>query len=260
MRFRALGVLSLIAAGASLAEAQPVLLQIRPRAGDTLGVRLEQRVEISGGSTDNMRRMTTVTQVFSRAIVTRATAQGAEVTALTDSIRTASFSGARTPPLHRVSVQESQMRLHVSTDGGAEVIDAGKNTQLATAFGPMPATLSGKAVAVGDRWDREMRIPITGEAGAMGRVRATFQLDSLGRNGDIAYISMRGKLTHDHRDGSLSELEGSMTGSIQLDRRAAWITETRATIDVTSTMRGRDGQPMRLRTRVTQLVKATPIR
>jgi hypothetical protein len=124
-------------------------------------------------------------------------------------------------------------------------------------FGQMPAMLSKTPVTVGGKWTREMRIPIAGEAGAMGLVRATFHLDSLGRNGDIAYISMRGTLSHDHRDGSLSDLDGSMTGFIQLDRRLAWITETRATIDVTSTYRTAPGtEPMRVRTRVTQLLKA----
>jgi hypothetical protein len=95
----------------------------------------------------------------------------------------------------------------------------------------------------------------------MGLVRATFQLDSLGRNGDIAYITMRGTLSHDHRDGSNSELEGFMTGSLQLDRRLAWITDSRAEIDVTTMFRAPAGaDAMRVRTRVTQLLKAAPAR
>jgi hypothetical protein len=236
------------------------MLQIRPHAGDTLEVKLEQRLEITSGAGEGMRRMTTVTQVFSHAVVTRATSRGAEVTALTDSIRTATFTGTRTPPLRKTAVRDPVMHLRVSTDGGAEVLDGGRTTQIAAAFGPMPATLSGKAVAIGDRWDREMRIPVAGETGAVGLVRATFQLDSLRRNGDVAFISMKGRLSHDHKDGSTSELDGSMNGTIQLDRRLGWITDTYATIEVSSTVRGRDGQPMRIHTRVTQQLNAVPER
>jgi hypothetical protein len=68
---------------------------------------------------------------------------------------------------------------------------------------------------------------------------------------------MRGTLSHDHRDGSNSELDGWMTGSIELDRRLAWITGTRAEIDVTSVYHPSAGsEPMRVRTRVTQVLKA----
>lgn len=95
----------------------------------------------------------------------------------------------------------------------------------------------------------------------MGMVRATFRLDSLGRNGDIAYISMKGTLSHDHSDGSDSELEGWMSGTMQLDRRLAWITDTRAIIDVESTVKpATGGQPMRVRTKITQVLRARSAR
>src|SRR4051812_45762522 len=156
MRYRPLATLALIIAGSTTLQAQPVLLQIKPHAGDTLSLRLEQKVEITAGVAEAMRRMTTVTQVFSHAVVNHASSQSAEVTALTDSIRTVTFPGGKAPPLKRIAVKEGSMRLRVSTDGGAEVVDAGKNTQLATALGPMPATLSSKAVSIGDKWDCEM--------------------------------------------------------------------------------------------------------
>ncbi len=124
-------------------------------------------------------------------------------------------------------------------------------------FGQMPATLSRIPVSAGATWTRQMRLPIDGETGAFGLVRATFQLDSLGRNGDMAYISMRGTLTHDEKEESASEPGGSITGSIQLDRRLAWITETRAVIDVTSVVQPTTGGgPMRVRTRITQVLQA----
>ena len=251
----------------SSAGAQPVLLQIKPHVGDTIAVKLQQRVEITGSPaecarrpcTTAPRRMTTVTEVFSRAIVQGMTAEGATILAVTDSIRTAMAPGSKPGAPRRVRGREGSMQLRVGSDGGAKVLDSDASDELRAIFGQMPAMLSKKSVEVGGKWSREMRIPIAGEAGAAGLVRATFTLDSLGRNGDIAYISMRGTLLHDHRDRSASELDGWMTGTMQLDRRLAWITETRAEIDVTSTYKPAGAsEAMKLRTRVTQVLKAWP--
>ena len=269
---------------ASISMAQPVLLQIKPHSGDTIAVRLHQKVELTatpadcsaGNATPRRparelerkqacaaapRQMTTVTEVFSRAIVQGASRDGAMILAVTDSIRTAMSRGGKPGVPKRVAQRDGTMKLRVSKDGGAEVLDSDASEELRAIFGQMPATLSKQPVAVGEKWKREMRIPIAGEAGAMGLVRATFQLDSLTKNGDIAHISMRGTLSHDHRDGSNSELDGWMTGQMQLDRRLAWITETRAEIDVTSIFRpAAGGEPMKVRTRVSQLLKAATTR
>jgi len=259
----------LLAVAASLitaasAEAQPVLLQIKPHVGDTIAVRLTQTVDMSGASVRANtipRRMITTTEVFSRAIVESVAGDHLTVLAVTDSIRMASSRGSRPGTPQRVRGKEGSMKLRLSSDGGAEVVDSEASEELRAIFGQMPAMLSKKPVAVGGKWTREMRIPIAGEAGAMGLIRATFHLDSLGRNGDIAYISMRGTLSHDHRDGSDSEVDGWMTGSLQLDRRLAWITESRAEIDVTSVLRASAGaEAMRVRTRVTQFLKAASLR
>ncbi|HEU4877983.1 MAG TPA: hypothetical protein VFT21_00935 [Gemmatimonadaceae bacterium] len=254
----------------SLASAQSILLQIKPHVGDTLDVRLDQRIEMTGtpaacpkpqACPASARRMTTTTEVFSKAIVKSMNSDGARVLAVTDSIRTASSRGSVVGKPRRVKTRGDRIELRVSREGGAEVIDAEASDELRAIFGQMPATLSDKPVRIGGKWNRQMRMPIAGEAGAIGMIRATFQLDSLGTNGDIAYISMRGTLSHDHRDGSVSEVDGWMTGSIQLDRRLAWITETRAEIDVTSMVRGAPGaEPMRVRTRVLQHLTAWPAR
>lgn len=261
--------------------AQPVLLQIRPRIGDTLSVWMTQKVEMTGtpaacapspsdsrrGSRSQVRpevcsaqprTMTNVSEVFSRAIMQKGWRGGTTVLALTDSIRTStSAGGGKLSRPVRVRGRDNAYELRVSNDGGAEVVNENASAELRAMFGQMPATLSRKPVSEGDTWTRQMRLPIAGEAGAFGLVKATFQLDSLGRNGDMAYISMRGTLTHDHKDGSDSEMEGSITGSIQLDRRLAWITETRAVIDVTSVVQpSTGGSPMRVRTKITQLLKA----
>lgn len=263
------------------ASAQPVLLQIRPRIGDTLAVRLDQKVEMTGTPvgcvaanpaprssgrqearaqlcSDASRQMTNVMEVFSRAIVRNATKDDAVILAVTDSVRTSSTGGSGRPlPPRRVAASKSTMEVRLATDGAAEIVNADASDELRAIFGQMPAMLSRKPVSVGEKWTRQMRMPISGESGAIGLVRATFQLDSLGGNGDIAYISMRGTLSHDHRDGSDSELGGRMSGSMELDRRLAWFTETRAVIDVTSIVKPTSGgAPMRVRTKVTQLLRA----
>lgn len=277
--------MAMLAAGMSVPDAaatQGFLLQIRPRTGDTLSVRLNQKVEMTGTPAGcvtadaapgrntapsvrpqpcaaGTRHMTTRTEVFSRAIIGRATPEGTMVLAVTDSVRTSATSSQnRDVEPTRRSVPQSSVELRVSTDGGAEVVDEAASDELRTIFGQMPAMLSRKAVAVGEKWVRQMRIPLPGESGKSGLVRATFQLDSLGSGGDVAFISMRGTMSHDHVDGRDSEPSGQLAGTIQLDRRLAWITETRAAITTQSTVTpASSGQPMLVRTRVTQLLRAT---
>jgi hypothetical protein len=266
---------SLVLVGALLAApsvvfGQAILLQIKPHVGDTLEVRLDQRIEMTGtpaacakpqACPSSARRMTTMTEVYSKAIVKSVNSGGSHVLAVTDSIRTVSSRGATVGKPRRVKTRNDRIELRVSKEGAAEVIDADASDELRAIFGQMPATLSDKPVRIGGSWKREMRIPTPGETGATGLIRATFHLDSLGANGDIAFISMRGTLSHDHRDGSVSEVDGWMTGSIQLDRRLAWITETRAEIDVTSMVRAAPGvEPMRVHTRISQHLTAGPAR
>ena len=59
----------------------------------------------------------------------------------------------------------------------------------------MPSMLSRKPVAVGEKWSKEMRIPLAGDPGAEGTVKATLQLDSLSRSGQMAFISIRGTIS-----------------------------------------------------------------
>src|SRR4029078_3608813 len=82
-----------LALNASFAQAQPVLLQIKPHVGDTIAVRLNQTVDMSGatfGGAAIPRRMITMTEVFSRAIVQDVSGDHLMVLAVTDSIRMAS--------------------------------------------------------------------------------------------------------------------------------------------------------------------------
>lgn len=264
----------------AVANAQSVLLQIRPHVGDTLYVRLDQRVEMTGmpagcraqqGVTGlrrtvpvncaDTRTMTTRMEVFSRAIARNATHDATDMLAITDSVRTSSVKSGTDGVTTKQQASHGPVEIRISTDGGVEVGAGPASDEVRTLFGQMPATLSRKTIAVGEKWIHEMRIPLTREPGATGRVRTTFQLDSLGRNGNVAYISMHGVLSHDHSDGSSSETSGTLTGTMQLDRRLAWITETRATIDVWSMVATpASGQPMQVHTKVAQVLRVSQTR
>jgi hypothetical protein len=148
------------------------------------------------------------------------------------------------------------------------VDDGDPNSELRHLFGEMPAMLARTAVSIGEKWTREMQIPLSSEPGAVGSVRATFRLDSLGRNGDIAYVSMRGSISRINTIGAAPAgpgygTSGQLSGTLQIDRRLGWITDSRSSIIVRSTIAsppGRDGEPeraaMQVRTKITQWIRA----
>jgi hypothetical protein len=257
----------LVNAGAS---AQPVLLQIRPHIGDTLRMHLSQTVEITGstrGSTDPVRSMTTSIEVFTRAIAQRWTSNGTLMQTITDSVAMNPATAASLAELRRKAMQAKAVSLRVSTDGAMEVVDDdAANSELRHIFGEMPAVLTRNSVSVGEKWTREMQIPLSSEPGAVGAVRATFQLDSLGRNGDVAYISMKGTLFRINTPGAPPAgpgygTTGQLSGTIQIDRRLGWITDSKSTIIVRSTIvppprSGEARSPMQVRTKITQWIRA----
>src|SRR5207237_3905614 len=135
-------------------------------------------------------------------------------------------------------------------------------------FGGMPAMLARQPVRVGEKRTREMQSPLSGDPGALGSVKATFRLDSLGRNGDVAYVSMNGTMSRINPAGAPAPptgytTSGTLTGTIQIDRRLGWITDSRSSIIVRSTIASvasRKGEPqrspMQVRTKITQWIRA----
>lgn len=267
--------LTLLAVGffANVGVSQPVMLQIRPHIGDTLRMHLSQTVEMTGTTpgarNDPVRSMTTSIEVFTRAIAQRSTSSGTLMETITDSVAINPDSPTALAELRRKAMQGKRVSLKVSMDGAMELVDdADANSELRHIFGEMPAVLSRSAVSIGDKWTREMQIPLSSEPGAVGSVRATFRLDSLGRNGDIAYISMRGTMSRINTPGAAPAgpgygTTGQLTGTIQIDRRLGWITDSKSSIIVQSTIApnpARQGEaeraPMRVRTKITQWIRA----
>lgn len=262
-----------VALSAHAVAAQPVLLQIRPHIGDTLRMHLSQTVEMTGttpGSrTDPARSMTTSIEIYTRAIARQWTAGGTLMQTITDSVAMNPASAASLADLKRRALQSKRVWVRVSTDGAMEMVDDGDpNSELRHLFAEMPAVLSRTPVAVGERWTREMQIPLSGEPGAAGSVRANFRLDSLGRSGDVAYISMSGTMSRINIPGAPPpsagyETSGTLSGTIQIDRRLGWITDSRSTIVANSTFAAsspRKGEarrgPMHVKTRITQWIRA----
>ena len=274
MGFRALLALLVFA---TTAEGQAVLLQIRPHIGDTLRMHLSQSVEMTG-TTRGLRRdtttsMTTSIEVFTRAIAQQWTSSGTLMQTITDSVAMTPASAGSLDELRRRAMQAKPVWLRVSTDGGMEMVDDGDpNSELRHIFGEMPAVLTRNPVAIGEKWMREMQIPLSSEPGAVGSVRATFRLDSLGRNGDIAYISMRGTMSRINTPGAAPAgpgygTSGQLAGTIQIDRRLGWITDSKSSIIVRSTISAappRRGEPerapMQVRTKITQWIRAVRAR
>ncbi|MFL5569974.1 MAG: DUF6263 family protein [Gemmatimonadaceae bacterium] len=257
----------------SVGSAQSVLLQIRPHVGDTLRMHLSQSVEMTGTTQgrgrDSTTSMTTSIDIFTRAIPQQWTSSGTLMKTITDSVAMTPRSAASIAELKRRAMQEQPVMLRVSTDGTMEIVDDNDaNSELRHIFGEMPAMLARQPVSVGEKWTREMRIPLSGDPGTMGSVRATFRLDSLGRNGDIAYISMQGTMSRINVPGAPPPgagyaTSGTLSGAIQIDRRLGWITDSRSSIIVRSTIASppaRKGEvqraPMQVRTKITQWIRA----
>jgi hypothetical protein len=258
---------------AQAAGAQAVLLQIRPRVGDTLRMHLSQTVEMTGTTRDQRgdkpSTMTTSVEVFTRAIAEQWTSGGTLMQTITDSVAMNPTTPGSLAELRRRAMQAKPVWLRVSTDGAMEMVDDGDpHSELRQLFGEMPAMLARTAVSVGESWTREMEIPLSSEPGAMGSVRATFRLDSLRRNGDIAYISMRGSMSRINTPGAPPAgpgygTSGQLSGVIQIDRRLGWITDSKSSIIVRSTIASnstRKGEPerapMEVRTKITQWIRA----
>ena len=252
----------------SAVRQRKVLLRIKPHVRDTLRMRFDQVVQSSGpapvGTVAPTR--TTATYVHSRSVVERVDDLGAVVRTVTDSAR---FDSPGSDPKQLEAAREAMRgrwaRLRVSSLGGMDLMEAGPQERIgsteADAFARLPGTLPQEPVAVGTSWTRELTMPFGANTslGDGGRVRVTFTLDSLGGSGGaVAYVSMSGALA---RSGTAQRgvhvaTSGTMTGRIVVDLKRGWMTDSRATYAMVSTMRAAPGtpkaRPMELRVTIMQ--------
>ena len=254
------------------AQANAVLLQLRPRAGDTLRLRLDQTVEMAGtvrtSSGDNTSTESSTLVLLSRLVVESSDGDGATVLAIADSVRLSSPPGSATGSLMSWAklIEGRQFRFRVGTDGSTSLAGAASwgSPQVGALIAQMPATLPRKAIAPGTTWTRSMEIPLAtaSQPQGTGTLTATFQFDSLSRNGELAFLSIRGRLTRStgeptKRGSEVVESSGTISGQVLVDRRRGWITDARTTLSVRSLVTHADGKPpMRIRMVVSQWLRA----
>src|SRR5688572_11924132 len=254
---------------------QTVALRIGPPVGETVRMRLDQRVEMSGttrmAAGDSTATVVTTLLVISRAFVERRDRDATILLTSADSV-VASSNGADSVIVAnetRHALQGKRVRLRVAPDGATEIVgkDIDGTLELNALFSQMPAMLPGTPVAVGQSWQRVMVAPIDpalAPKAAGGKLQATFRLDSLSRNGDWGYVSIVGTLSRppSEKNGwATLTMSGSMTGGLVIDRRRGWINDARVTYVVRSVltpMSGSTAAAMRFRMKVTQWVRALP--
>lgn len=244
--------------------AQHVSLRIRPHLGDTLRMKMEQRIEMNGDSADvdTTAPMSAVMRIYTRAVVSKVEEHATDLLSITDSVTVTPAIAASLPLFAQTkkSLEGKTVHLQVASDGGISVMRAkgGKPMQR------LPAMLPDKDVAPGDEWTREMNVPVSATHSSTGNAKVTFHLDSLGPDQTIAYISMHGMFSHDHpkdaSDGPRDETSGTIDGTMIVDRRIEWMTDSRTTVTLLSTVPQPSGTPAHVHMRVMQSLRAMPRR
>jgi hypothetical protein len=197
---------------------------------------------------------TAAMHVLSRSVVERVDDAGAVVLTITDST---AFESPGADPLQLEAAQRTMRgrwaRMRVSPAGGMELLGVAPagipGGQDATAFAHLPGTLPEGPVPVGATWTREMALPWNGVSSlaAGGRVEVVFRLDSLGRGGTLAYLSMQGALDRAGvtQGGVRVSTSGTMNGQLRVDLKRGWMTDSRATFTLVSTLMPAPGAPKR---------------
>jgi hypothetical protein len=255
------------------ARGEAVWLIVRPRVGDTLHLQMEQTIEIRGRKGDATSRQAppmipgtrsgaspkgpdygprrervntriTKLQLFAHSHVESSDLTATTLLATTDSMSmwAGNAGDGGKPQRMPLPPDGRQVRVRVTPDGAMRVNDPPPGAmELGATLASMPGMLPDRAVAVGDKWERDIFLPSVAVSGfrADGVVRARFRLDSLTHAGRDAWISMEGTL---ERDGAAREMPagtrmitaGTVKGVLLVDRQRAWIIDARTTMDVQS--------------------------
>lgn len=257
--------LALLGMFVGTAGAQKIRLELRPRAGDTLRMRLDQTTEVEATRQRSAPiRVTTALSIFSRAIVERTDQGAALILAITDSIAfDTDDEHARTlAEQTRGQLAGKQMRLRLLPDGTISLPDEPRDVpkEVSELVAVMPASFPHHTLAVGDTWMRVMPIPSGTRLGVPlgGVVRAQFRFDSLSRGGGLAFVSMRGTFEPAAAPSAAASADaaaGSVNGTMVVNRKRGWLSESRFRIQMRSTVYApgaAPGAPTRFHMRITQ--------
>ena len=266
--------LMLVPGGWSVESAQSssVLLQVRPGAGDTIRVRLDQTVEMSGPpGADGKPVAESGTLVLLATLAVEAVDDdGATIVSVTDSLRVNSPpNSASSAVLAWAAIAANRaVRFRVAPNGAAYVPSGrGRTPPSATVASHMPATLPSRAIPPGVSWNSVLQVPLASSVDPKGTATlvATFTFDSLSRSGELAFLSLRGRLTKSDQDATspndarnVVETSGTVVGSVLLDRRRGWITDARTTFSLLSLVSHADPTkpPVRVKMTISQWLRA----
>ena len=222
------------------------------------------------GSADTIMTVHTSMLMLSHTIVQESDEDGTTVASVTDSVAVSSTGGRSAKPSEdtRRALQGKRVRMRITPQGTATVLDGpdAPSRDVQALFAQMPATLPARPVAVGETWTQQTAIPLAAQPASKsaGLLNVTFRLDSLSDAGGLAHVSMRGTLTRDSTaplpQGIKVAMTGDITGSILVDRRLGWMTDSRTTIAVRSILTPpphSKSHPMRFQMRITQRFRTT---
>jgi hypothetical protein len=242
--------------------AQTVLLELRPRDGDTLRMRLDQTTEtVANRKGAAPMQVTTALSMFSRAIVEGRSGDATLIFAITDSVELTSSDAHARAIVEGAERQLKgrKMRLRLLPNGTVSLSDPPRDIprEVNEIVSVMPASFPSEPVAIRGTWTREMPIPPGVRLGVPigGTVRAVFRFDSLSRDGRYAFVSMRGTMHPMPGLANVATMGGSVDGSLVVDRRRGWLSETRFLIEMRTTVEpasGRGAAPMQFRTTISQ--------
>ena len=246
------------------AWAQRVVLELRPYFGDTVRIRLDQTSEVSGSRPDrngSSKQVTTTLSMFSRAIVESSSPAGALILAITDSVSVTSTDPKALPLVQATQAQleRKQMRLKLLPDGTVNVIDPLTKVpkEVTDLVAGMPASFPRGSVAIGDTWLREMPIPPSASLGVPlgGVVKAAIRLDSV--TADNAFLSLRGTVVQSGTPAASDQgaLAGTVSGSMIVDRRRGWLSDSRFLVQMRATVAPVGAVPMQFRVKISQHMK-----
>ncbi|HVX38651.1 MAG TPA: hypothetical protein VHB25_03675 [Gemmatimonadaceae bacterium] len=258
--------------GAGAARAQTIRLEIKPHMGDTIRMRLDQQSEMSGvrrtESGESSALVVNGMSMFSRAIVEGASDDGTTVLAVTDSVLlSTSDDRSRAAALQAErQLRGQRVRFRVYPDGTVGLAGTtGKSSRdVAEVVSLMPAAFPRAPIKVGESWMRDMPVPTGDQLGAQisGKLHVTFRLDSLTHAGEWAFVSMRGEMEPATGPGAAegTTLEkGFVNGTMLVDRKRGWLTESWFNIVVNSTATPPPSSgilSMRMQMRITQHMHA----
>jgi hypothetical protein len=237
VRFGAsVGLFAFVSSHAALA--QELMLQIRPRAGDTLRMRLDQETDYTGAGMTRTGlgpgSLVTTMAMFSRAIIEGESNDETAVLAVTDSVRLWSTDQRGFVAARQIEAQlrGQRVRFRVTPEGMLAIEPAaGTPREVAHVVSLMPATFPKGPIHVGETWMRDMPLPTGTQLGAQlsGMLHVTLRLDSVTHAGDLAFVSMRGEMSPASGPGAAQQAvleKGTVNGTMVLDRRRGWLSES----------------------------------